>query len=118
MDRVCLECGTRLMGRIDQKFCNDQCRNTYNNRLNKDESSLMKNINNRLRKNRRIMRELNPEGKTKVKKQTLLARGFSFKYFTNTYVTKEGKVYYFCYEYGYLELDNDFYLLIISDEKK
>ncbi len=117
MDRVCLECGTRLMGRIDQKFCNDQCRNTYNNRLNKDESALIKNINNQLRKNRRILRELNPDGKTKVKKQTLQAKGFSFKYFTNTYKTKEGKIYYFCYEYGYLPLDNDFYLLIISEEK-
>ena len=105
------------MGRIDQKFCNDQCRNTYNNRLNKDESALIKNINNQLRKNRRILRELNPEGKTKVKKQKLQAKGFSFKYFTNTYKTKEGKIYYFCYEYGYLPLDNDFILLIISDEK-
>ena len=118
MDRVCLECGTRLMGRIDQKFCNDQCRNTYNNRLNKDESALMKNINNLLRKNRRIMRELSPDGKVKVKKQTLQAKGFSFKYFTNTYKTKEGKIYYFCYEYGYLLLDNDFILLIIADESR
>jgi len=116
MERVCLECGTKLRGRIDQKFCSDQCRNTYNNRLNKDESSLMKNINNRLRKNRRILKELNPNGKAKVKKQTLLAKGFSFKYFTNVYKTKEGKVYYFCYEYGYLPLDNDFFALVINKE--
>ena len=118
MDRLCLECETKLMGRIDQKFCNDQCRNTYNNRLNKDESALMKNINNQLRKNRRILRELNPNGKVKVKKQTLQAKGFSFKYYTNIYKTKEGKIYYFCYEYGYLLLDNDFILLIIADESR
>ena len=116
MDRYCLECGARLMGRIDQKFCSDQCRNTYNNRLNKDESALMKNINNRLRRNRRILKELNSNGKAKVKKQTLLARGFSFKYFTNLYKTKEGRIYYFCYEYGYLPLDNDFYALVINKE--
>lgn len=78
----------------------------------------MKNINNLLRKNRRIMRELSPDGKVKVKKQTLQAKGFSFKYFTNTYKTKEGKIYYFCYEYGYLLLDNDFILLIIADESR
>ncbi len=116
MNRYCLECGTVLRGRIDQKFCSDQCRNTYNNRLNKDESALMKNINNRLRKNRRILKELNPNGKAKVKKQTLLSKGFNFKYFTNVYKTKEGRVYYFCYEYGYLPLDNDFYALVINKE--
>jgi len=74
----------------------------------------MKNVNNRLRKNRRILRELNPDGKAKVKKQTLLSKGFSFKYFTNVYTTKEGKVYYFCYEYGYLPLDNDFFALVVN----
>lgn len=116
MDRACAECGGRLMGRVDQKFCSDQCRNTYNNRLNKDDSSLMKNINNQLRKNRRILKELNPEGKAKVKKHTLQSRGFSFKYFTNVYKTKEGKVYYFCYEYGYLALDNDFFALVLNKE--
>ena len=116
MDRFCLECGTKLRGRIDQKFCSDQCRNTYNNRLNKDDTAVMKNINNRLRKNRRILKELNPGGKAKVKKQTLLARGFSFKYFTNIYKTKEGKIYYFCYEYGYLPLGNDFFALVINKD--
>jgi len=116
MDRYCLECGTKLHGRIDQKFCSDQCRNTYNNRMNKDETAVMKNINNRLRKNRRILKELNPNGKAKVEKQTMLAKGFSFKYFTNVYKTKEGKIYYFCYEYGYLPLDNDFFALVINKE--
>lgn len=114
MDRLCLECGTRLMGRIDQKFCNDQCRNTYNNRLNSDDSKFVKNINNKLRKNRRILRELNPEGKTKEKKQSLISRGFHFKYFTHVYKTKEGKVYYFCYEYGYLPLEDDFLALVMN----
>lgn len=114
MERVCLECGSPLMGRVDQKFCSDQCRNTYNNRMNKDENAYMKNVNNRLRKNRRILKELNPDGKAKVKKQTLQARGFNFKFFTNVYTTKEGKVYYFCYEYGYLPIDNDFFALVIN----
>ena len=116
MERACFECGTKLMGRVDQKFCSDQCRNTYNNRQNKDETGYMKNVGRVLRKNRRILRELNPNGKAKCKKQTLLSRGFSFKYFTNVYKTKEGKVYYFVYEYGYLPLDNDFFALVINKE--
>ena len=112
MDRKCQECGTRLMGRVDQKFCNDQCRNTYNNKVNKDETAYMKNISRQLRKNRRILKELNPTGKAKVNKHELLVKGFNFKYFTNVYKTKEGKVYYFCYEYGYLPLEDEFFALV------
>jgi predicted nucleic acid-binding Zn ribbon protein len=114
MEHYCLECGAKLIGRSDKKFCSDQCRNTYNNRLNKDETAYMKNVNRILRKNRRILKELNPGGKTKVKKQTLLAKGFVFKHFTHIFRNKEGKIYYFCYEYGYLPLDNDFYALVIN----
>ncbi len=114
MERYCLECGTKLHGRIDQKFCSDQCRNTYNNRLNKDETAYMRNINHRLRKNRHILKALNPHGKAKVKKQTLLAKGFEFKYFTHVFKNKEGKIYYFCYEQGYLPIDHDFFALVVN----
>ncbi len=113
-DKYCLECGTRLMGRVDKKFCSDQCRNTYNNRLNKDETTYMRNVNHTLRKNRRILKDLTPEGKAKVKKQMLQSKGFDFKYFTHIYKTKEGKVYYFCYEHGYLPLENDYFALVVN----
>ena len=116
MKRECLECGTALMGRVDQKFCSDQCRNTYNNKLNKDETAYMRNIGRQLKKNRRILKELNPYGKTKVKKYTLLAKGFSFTYFTNVFRNKEGKVYYFCFEQGYLPIDNEFFVLVIDKD--
>ena len=29
--KVCLACGKPLKGRIDKKFCDDYCRNNYNN---------------------------------------------------------------------------------------
>ncbi len=112
MERVCLECGTILLGRIDQKFCNDQCRNTFNNRINKDETSYMKNIGRVLRKNRRILKKLNPTGKAKANKIVLISMGFNFMFFTNVYKTRQGKVYYFCFEYGYLPLKNDYFALI------
>lgn len=116
MERICLECGGKLRGRVDQKFCTDQCRNTYNNRQNKDETAYMKNVSHALRKNRRVLKELNPNGKAKVKKTKMLSKGFTFKYFTNVYKTKEGKVYYFCYEYGYLPLENDYFALVFNKD--
>lgn len=112
MERKCQECGAKLRGRVDQKFCNDQCRNSYNNKINKDETAYMKNVSRQLKKNRRILKEFNPTGKAKVKKHFLLAKGFNFKYFTNVYKTREGKVYYFCYEYGYLPLEDDYLALV------
>ena len=86
--RLCKECGDKLRGRVDQKFCSDYCRNTYNNRLNSDSTKYIRRVNNILRKNRRILSELNPTGKLKVDEMRLAEEGFNFHYFTNTYITK------------------------------
>ena len=68
MSKECLECGEKIIGRVDKKFCSDPCRNSYNNRLNKDSSNLIRNTNNLLRKNYRILQELNPDQKATVPK--------------------------------------------------
>jgi len=76
----------------------------------------MRNINNILRKNRRILASYNPEGKSKITKAKLLNKGFKFSYYTNIYITKSGKTYYFCYEQGYLPIDHDYYALVIRQD--
>jgi hypothetical protein len=78
--------------------------------------NFVRNINNILRKNRRILSELNPGGKKVVSKEQLASKGFNFNYFTNTYTTKAGKVYYFCYDQGYLPVENNQYALVVRDE--
>ncbi len=116
MDNQCLDCGTRLTGRVDKKFCNDLCRNNYHNKENREDSQFMRNINAILRKNRNILKSLNPPGKSKVKKQELVLQGFNFKYFTNVYKTKNGRVYYFVYEHGFIDIGNDYFALVINSE--
>jgi len=116
MKRNCLECGDQFEGRVDKKFCSDQCRNTYNNRNNKDEINLVRNINYILRKNRRILEELNPSGKAKVSKSVLNDKGFNFQYFTNIYKTRNGKDYFFCYDQGYLPIEDDFFMLVVKQD--
>lgn len=111
-ERVCQECGDKLRGRKDQKFCNDYCRNTFNNRLNEDSSKYVRRINNILRKNRRILSRLNPGGKITVDGITLAEEGFNFHYYTNIYTTKSGASYRFCYEHGYLKIEDDRYILV------
>jgi hypothetical protein len=109
----CLTCNTELRGRADKKFCDDQCRTTFNNQQ-KAEPPFVKEITSALKKNRRIMEGLIPvdTGKIKVSQQKLLAKGFNFAYHTHTYTTKVGTHYTFCYEYGYLKIDNDYYMLV------
>jgi hypothetical protein len=117
MNRTCADCGEEIKGRADKKFCNDICRNNYNNRLNSDSSNLVRRVNAILRKNRRILQELNPGEKTTVHRDKLTAKGFSFNYITSIYTTQKGSVYYFCYEYGYLPLDNDFFMIVLRKRK-
>ena len=115
MEKKCLECDTKLIGRIDKKFCNDYCRNSYNNNINKDEKTIIRIVNNRLKKNWRILETCNPDKKSKATKSKLLSLGFDFNYYTNTYITKSGTVYYFVYNQGYLPIDNDYYALVKRD---
>jgi hypothetical protein len=75
----------------------------------------MRNINNKLRKNYRILTELNVEGKSKTTKTKLLSKGFDFDFMTNVLHTKSGNTYYFVYDQGYMLLDNDFYMLVKKD---
>ncbi|MGB5700512.1 MAG: DUF2116 family Zn-ribbon domain-containing protein [Muriicola sp.] len=113
LEKQCLECGDPIKGRVDKKFCSDYCRNAYNNKLNKDSKNLVRNINNRLRKNYRILDSFPlKEGKTKTTKTRLLDKGFDFDYLTNLYTTKKGTTYYFVYDLGYLPLENDYYMIV------
>ncbi len=111
----CIECGEKFSGREDKKFCSDGCRNAYNNKINKDSTNYMRNINNKLRKNYRILSELNVEGKTKTSRVKLIAKGFDFEFFTNILHTKTGNTYYFLYDQGYMGLENEYYILVKKD---
>lgn len=110
--KTCAECGEPILGRSDKKFCSDYCRNAFNNKVNRDAKNLIRNTNNHLRKNYKILSELNISGKTTLPKSKLNDLQFDFNLFTSIYTTKNGNIYYYVYDQGYLKLDNDFYLLI------
>jgi len=115
MQKQCLECGGKIVGREDKKFCSDYCRNAHNNKVNKDSKNLIRNTNNRLRKNYKTLMDLNKSGKTKVTRSKLINNNFDFNYFTSIYTTKTGNTYFYVYDQGYLPLENEFYLLIKKD---
>ena len=117
--KKCLLCDKPLKGRADKKFCDDYCRAAYNNELKSITNNQMRNVNNALGKNRRILEEILPDGQetAKTTKDKLTQMGFHFKYVTHLYTTKTGKTYYYCYDYGYLPLDNDWYLVVRRKEE-
>ncbi|MEZ4921771.1 MAG: hypothetical protein R2780_01250 [Crocinitomicaceae bacterium] len=113
--RICQNCGTELFGRRDKKFCSDYCRSAAHNEENKDYSNYMRKVNNILRKNRRILAKHNPNGKAKVDANVLMEDGYNFAYFTNIYETKKGGKYYFCYDQGYIQLEDGTYALVVRE---
>ena len=119
--RSCITCGRTLKGRIDKKFCDDYCRNSFNNqrKAKTSYSSDVRNINNALLKNRNILGTVLPDTEeiAKASKDKLLRLGFQFKYLTHTYTTKTGKTYCYCYDYGYLRLENDWFLIVKKKEE-
>lgn len=119
ISRHCLNCNKPVKGRTDKKFCDDYCRNNYNNQLKSNTINLVRNINNALGKNRRILDSLftDGEGMAKTNKNKLLQKGFQFKYSTHTYTNKKGDTYFFCYDIGYLPLESDWYLLVKRKEE-
>ncbi|WP_346860039.1 hypothetical protein [uncultured Draconibacterium sp.] len=110
--RTCLECGEPLKGRADQKFCNDLCRNSYNNKKLSGSTNFMRKINRVLKKNHSILEELNTEEKTTTFRSILEKLGFNFNYYTNIYTTKTGREYFFVYDQGYSELENNKFMLV------
>jgi predicted nucleic acid-binding Zn ribbon protein len=112
--KKCGHCGAGFTGRVDKKFCSDQCRAMANNRqkqADKGEQSIQQ-INRILRLNRNLLQRVSPEGKTTLRREILQQAGFDFRYFTHLYRTQKGNTYQFCYDYGYLLLEDEKVLVV------
>lgn len=110
--KTCLNCEAHLVGRRDKKFCSDSCRNAYNNRQNAITNNLVRLINRKLSKNRRILEEFKLHGKRKISREVMLAKGFDFDLHTSIYSNKKGRTYYYCYEQGYVEVEEGLLVLV------
>ncbi len=120
IERKCLTCGDQITGRADKKYCSDECRTTAHNKTKADNyhSPIVRNTTNALIKNRRILQTVLADQETiKANKDSLSKMGFNFKFFTSLHITNNSKTYYYCFDYGYLPLANDWYL-IVRDTKK
>ena len=109
----CRYCNKALKGRSDKEFCDDSCRNAFNNEVKKEEHKEIRSVDLTLKKNRRILKDLLASNKTRtVTEKQLLVKGFQFKYHTHFFKTRSGDEYCFCYDYGYLLRKEDKYMIV------
>ena len=108
----CLECEQSMKGRRGKKFCSNQCRAAYHNRQKSEEEKKILQLNSILRKNRSILKTLNPQGHTNLRQEVLKQLGFDFRFYTHRYKTGKGDIYNFCYEWGYQSLDQERVLIV------
>ena len=115
--KQCIACQKTVRGRSDKKFCNDYCRNSYNNQLKSPANTLIRNQNNQLLKNRKILETIYGKEKIfiKINNSELLKMGFDFDLVTQVRKTKQQSLYYYCYEFGYMPINNDT-IVIIGNE--
>lgn len=107
--RNCLYCGAVISGRLDKKFCDDNCRNNYHYKV-KDRNAdvlMIKMINETLLCNRDILKSLCVGQKTIVKKRQLDDKRFDYDLITCIYKTKVGTEYRVIYDYAYKLLNDD-----------
>lgn len=117
--KACHNCGEQILfGRTDKKFCTDACRVDYNNKVKIQKRvqhpQFVKNISRILVDNYSILRRLYTGERTVVKQKQLTELGFNYHYITSDYRTKKGDVYRFCFDHGYLKIDDDKVLLVVQ----
>ena len=106
--KKCPACGELVQGRIDKRFCSPYCKSAYHYQQNRDRpDNLFKEIDDQLKRNRRILKEYNKAGKATVREEVLKKAGFLPKYFTHFWKAKNGNVYLFCYEYGFMRSEEN-----------
>ena len=114
--KKCMFCGMSFTGRIDKKFCSHYCRTAYHNANNHKNEKLFKEIDRQLKKNRSILKRLNPAENNTVAKNMLIKSGFDFQFFTHYLKTEDSKVYLFCYEFGYRDLKKNGKYYLVKQE--
>lgn len=103
MKKVCIHCSDFVRGRSDKKFCSDQCRSSFHNKVNYDSNRFIRNINRIIKMNRNLLVKLKGLSERRLTKSQLMAKGFAFDYFTHEVLNEKGQIIRYCYDLGYFE---------------
>jgi len=118
-ERRCPVCGIVVKGRSDKIFCSTKCRSIdqYENRQ-KTEAFYLK-VDRQLKINRKLLKKYNRSGITTIRRSELITEGFDPQFFTHYWKNQKGDIYFFVYEYGFLNTvrnHKEKYVLVIWQE--
>ena len=102
--KYCLNCGDRMVGRSDKKFCSDECRTMFNNRKYRDIHREVARIDRILKKNYSIIDTLYKKGERRIAFTALFGMGFNFEYVTSMRESSDIDSSFVagCYNYSYV----------------
>ena len=103
--KECPVCKGEVKGRRDKVFCSAVCKSTYHYEEKVENEAFYFEVDKQLKVNRKLLKKYNVEGYTTVRKSDLEKEGFNSHYFTHYWKNKEGKVYLFVYDHGFLEIE-------------
>jgi hypothetical protein len=104
----CIQCGPKIVGRSDKKYCSLACKNQYQHQYHKQARSVTQQIDTILHRNRQILAILMGEKRNKMTlaRLELDAMGFNFKYITGIYTNSQGKLYHYVYDFAWMEFSS------------
>jgi hypothetical protein len=106
--KKCQFCDQTIQGRQDKKFCDDQCRSGFNNKIYTIHNKKMRYVNAVLKKNRKILesvyfeKNISPITIFESKIQEL---GFVLNFHTHIQELDGGETCTCCYDYGYISIN-------------
>ena len=113
--KKCPICSSLVKGRTDKIFCSTKCKSIDQYEKRQESEAFYFMVERQLRTNRKILKKHNKSGFTTLRKSILIEEGFDPKFFTHYWKNREGEVYLFVYEYGFLNKNNngkDKYVLV------
>ena len=110
----CKICNTKFEGRSDKKFCSVRCKNYYHTNLRRVTNIAVTEINKILHRNRSILLELLGKHKSQIKIERIVLdkKKFNYKYHTHNHSNSFGKIYYYVYDFAWMEFSDDEVLII------
>ena len=107
---VCLECGDKIMyGRIDKKFCCEECKVRYYNNLAKGSRAYRRKIMGRLARNYQILEQIIKAGEKSVELTDLVSAGFTPESVTGYHKNRFKSDEYWCFDIKYRMTDSRVY---------
>lgn len=103
--RKCPICDSEVRGRKDKIFCSPNCKSADQYERNREKEQLYFRVDTQLKVNRKILKRYNLNGKTVVRRELLSKEGFDPNFFTHYRKTQKGDVYFYCYDFGFLKIE-------------